>query len=194
MRRHDESKEKKKKLAMSLFVVAIMTLSVLGYMIGRNSEDVTSYNGFKFFKQNNQWASKIDGKNIIFHYHPSQVDYINVSKEIIGKINSSVQLYQTSDINSTNKQAIALAQYEMTQDLLLRNQYAVNGFIAKNEFNLPIITCNNATEYVPVLMYQKSNETKIYDKNSCIMVEARSDSDFIALKDRILYGVFGIIS
>jgi len=193
MKRHDEAKEKRKKLFMSIFVVAIMVLSVLGYMIGRNSEDTSAYNGFKFFKTNSQWAVKIDGKNVLFYFHPSQVDYINISSDVISKINNSVQLYQTSDKDSLNKQAIALAQFEMMQYLSLKNQYVVNGFTSENEFNLSVITCANATGYVPVLIYQKSNETKIYEENNCIMLDARSDSDFIALKDRILYGVFGII-
>ncbi|GAG16543.1 unnamed protein product, partial [marine sediment metagenome] len=32
-----------------------MTLSVLGYMIGRGSEETTKYNNFKFTKANNKW-------------------------------------------------------------------------------------------------------------------------------------------
>jgi hypothetical protein len=195
MKRHDEVKEKRKKLAMSIFVVAIMTLSVLGYIVVQNTgQSTTTYKDFKFLNVNNQWYTKIGGKNILFDYHPAQVEYINVSKTIIDRINSSVQLYQTSDVNSSDKQAIALAQFDIVQDLSLRNQYAVNGFTTENEFNLPVITCANSTQYVPVLMYQRSNETDIYDKDNCIILEARSDSDFIALKDRILYGVFGIIS
>jgi len=193
MKRHNEEKEKKKRLFMSLFIVAIMTLSVLGYMIGRNGEDVTTYKSFKFFKSNNMWATKIDGKNVLFHYHPSQVDYMNISPSIIEKINNSLQIYQTSDENSNNKQAIALAQFEIVQQLSLMNKFFVNGFTAENQYNLPIITCLNATENIPVLMFTKYNETTVEDENNCIYVKARSDNDFIALKDRILYGVLGII-
>jgi len=193
MKRHNEEKERKKRLAMSLFIVAIMTLSVLGYMAGRNGEDTTTYKSFKFFKSSNMWATKINGNNLLFHYHPSQVDYINISSSIIQRINNSLQIYQTSDENSTNKQAIALAQFEIVQQLSFSNKFIVNGFTDENQYNLPVITCLNATENIPVLMFEKYNETSVGEENNCILIKARSDNDFIALKDRILYGVLGII-
>ena len=36
----------------------------------------------------------------------------------------------------------------------------------ENEFNASIITCNNTVSYIPVLFFQKSNETKIYEENN----------------------------
>jgi hypothetical protein len=171
-----------------------MSLSVLGYMIGKEGDVTTKYNNFKFSKSNNQWATKVDGKQFLFHYHPTQVDSINISKHIVEKINNSYQLYQTSDENSTYKEAIALAQFEILNSLSQRNKYIVNGFTKPSKFSLPVINCFNATITVPVIIFEKSNITEISEENNCIFLRARSESDMISIKDRLLYGILGIIA
>lgn len=195
MRRQEHKREKKKRLYMSLFIVVIMTLSVLGYMIGSGFEDQTkfNYNDFKFTQINNRWTTKINNKDVVFDYPPFQVENINVTTSIIEKIKNSPQIDTTSDFNSTFKEIIALAQFGLAQTLAINNQFLRSGFTTKNEFDLPVITCDNATTFVPVLIFQKSNETIIYEENNCIILKAKSNQDLIALKDRLLYGVFGII-
>ncbi|TKJ17603.1 hypothetical protein CEE44_03655 [Candidatus Woesearchaeota archaeon B3_Woes] len=195
MRRHEHKREKKKRLYMSLFIVMIMTLSVLGYMIGSGYEDQTKfeYNDFKFNQITNRWKTKINNYDVIFDYSPLQVEHINITPNIIERIKNSPQIDTTSNINSSFKEAIALAQYNLAQLLALNNNFLRGGFTTENEFNTSIITCEGATQYIPVLLFEKSNQTKIYEENNCIIIKARSEQDVIALKDRLAYGVFGII-
>jgi hypothetical protein len=194
MKRHDEAKDKRKQMFMSLFIVAIMSLSVLGYMIGKDSNDSSKYNGFSFIKTQKGWKTEANNKEIFFGYHPSQVSNINISKEIIQKINNSFQIYTTSDENSLNKQSIALSQFEFSNIMQDYNKYTVIAFTDQNNFNKPIITCANATSFVPVIMFEKYNQTEVTESGNCIYFRSRSDADFIALKDRVLYGVLGIIN
>ena len=195
MRRNKHQREKKKRLYMSLFIVVIMTLSVLGYMIGSGFEDQTKlkYNDFKFNKINNRWKTQINNYDVTFDYSPPQVEHINISLNIIERIKNAPQIDTTSDINSKFKEVIALSQYNLAQLLALNNNFLRGGFTTENEFNTSIITCETATQFIPVLFFQKSNETKIYEENNCIIMKARSEQDVIALKDRLAYGVFGII-
>ncbi len=195
MRRHEHKREKKKRLYMSLFIVVIMTLSVLGYMIGSGFEDQTkfNYNDFKFNQINNRWKTKINNYDVTFDYSPLQVEHINISSNIIERIKNSPQIDTTSNINSSFKEVIALSQYNLAQLLAVNNNFLRGGFTTENEFNTSIITCNNTVSYIPVLFFQKSNETKIYEENNCIILKARSEQDVIAIKDRLAYGVFGII-
>ena len=193
MQRHDEAKEKRKQMFMSLFIVAIMSLSVLGYMFGKDSSEPSKYKNFKFVRTQRGWEAKLNDQKLIFNYHPSQVEQINVSKAIIEKLNNSVQIYLTSDENSKNKQAIALAQFELSNIFSKYNKYLTVGFTDKNNFNFTVITCANATAYIPVILFEKYNTTEVSESNNCLLLRSRSDQDFIALKDRILYGVLGII-
>ncbi len=73
------------------------------------------------------------------------------------------------------------------------NIYLRRGFTTNNTFNLPAIACDDATSAVPVIYFRKGNATKIYLKNSCIIAEAPSNQEFIKAKDRILYGMLGVM-
>ena len=117
--RKQDTREKKKRLFMSIFIVVIMTLSVAGFMIGQNSQDEIKYNDFKFIGTTNRWITTINNQNIAFNFLPSQVDSINVSDEIIERLKNSVQIDTTSYLNSTHKEIIALTQFELSSVLSL---------------------------------------------------------------------------
>jgi hypothetical protein len=193
MRKQEQKSEKRKRLFMSIFIVVIMSMSVLGYMIGRDSEDSIKYGKSRFFVVNGMYKTKIDNNDVYFNYNPYQAETFEVDGSIIEKIKNSAQLDTTSDVDSRYAEAIALAQFELVRELSLNNQFVRNGFTTENEFNLPIIVCAGATEIVPVLIFEQSNETSVSEEDNCIIIKGRSEQDFLILKDRILYGVFGII-
>ena len=58
---------------------------------------------------------------------------------------------------------------------------------------MPIIACDDATPLIPVIYFVESNETKIYKQENCIIAEADTSVDVIRIKDRLLYGIHGII-
>ena len=65
--------------------------------------------------------------------------------------------------------------------------------------DLNISTTNTNTHsfptgsYVEIFSMGKGNETKVYSNESCIIVEANNNADFVAAKDRLIYGMLGII-
>ena len=193
MRRSEAKAEKRKKQAMGIFIVLIMTMSVLGYMFGKDTAEQISYNDFKFNRIGNRWGTKIDQSEYIFDFFPSQVENINVSEDIINRLTNSMQIDMTSDIDSEYQEAIALSVFELSNYLALNNQYARVGFTQLNEYEKPMITCIDATASVPVIMFEKSNETKVYTQGNCIIAKSKSESDFIAIKDRLLFGLIGIM-
>ena len=79
-------------------------------------------------------------------------------------------------------------------ELKKTNIYAISGITNNSiNYNLPIITCENATSYVPVIHLKEGNDTKFSLKDDCIMAESSSKEGFIALKDIIIYTIFDII-
>ena len=193
MRRSEAKAEKRKKMAMGIFIVVIMTMSVLGYMFGKDSVDQYDYNDFKFYKSENKFATKIDQNEYVFDFFPSQVETINISSDIINRLKDRVQIDMTSDVDSEYKEAIALAEFELSGYLFYNEQYARLGFTELNEYEKPKITCSDATASVPVILFEKSNETVVYSEGSCIIAKAKSESDIIAIKDRLLYGLIGVM-
>jgi len=66
------------------------------------------------------------------------------------------------------------------------------GFTSE-QLNFPVITCDDASDFVPVVYFKGSNTTNVYVENSCIIAEASNPADIIRIKDRLVYGILGII-
>ncbi|MBI2133730.1 hypothetical protein HYU11_03550 [Candidatus Woesearchaeota archaeon] len=188
--------EKAKKIAVSLFLGFIMITSVIGIVLvnyGSNSGEL-NYKGQRFSRlADGSLQAKIDGKDVIFLYFPAEVEGINVSREIIDLIRGTRMVYMTSDYYGNFSKTIGIAGYNL--GLALSDVYSifsVQGFV-QNVTALPVISCNNATSSVPVIMFREGNETGIYKEGDCIIIESSDSDGFIKARDRLFYGVSGIM-
>ena len=193
MKREEKKSFWSKRNMVSLFIVFIMVSSAIGYMWDREGARREEYNGYAFVIKESQWVTKIDKNEVGFDYFPTEVEDVNVSSEIINRISNTLEIDATYDVNDSYKEGIALAQQRMDEALLLKSLYLRKGMTGENEFELPIITCKNATSSVPVIYFKRSNQTEIILEGNCIIAKARTEADFIRVKDRLLYGMFGII-
>ena len=139
------------------------------------------------------WSTTISKKQLRFDYFPSDVELIELSPEIVSFVSGKPEIDVTSSLNDTFAEDIALAEYNMGLVLNKLDLYFRYGFTANNTFNLPIITCEDATYSTPVIYFMQSNETKITIQGNCIIAEARNNIDILRLKDRLLYSIIGII-
>jgi hypothetical protein len=73
------------------------------------------------------------------------------------------------------------------------NIFVRQGFTAENDYNFPVITCEDPTNFVPVIYFRSFNETKVYMEDNCIIAEALRQEDVERIKDRMVYGILGII-
>ncbi len=190
-----KKKEKSKGKFFSVFIVVIMSLSILGFLIGNRGggEQTLEYNDWSFTRSGNTWVTLVNNKQLFFDYFPEQIEDINISAEIIAKF-GTLEIDTTYDINDSFKEVIALSQYGLQENLrAVTNIYVRQGLTTENDFNLPVITCNDATDFVPVIYFKSTNETKVYLEDKCIIIEADSELNFLRAKDRLLYGYFKII-
>jgi len=195
MRRTRDSGEKGKKTLVYL-IGFIMISSVFGVIFfGYNTDGTTTakYNGFKFINKGGFLSTNVNGREVLFSYFPSDVELIPIDSETINRLKDKLEVDVTSEFNDTLSEAIALAQFQMGITLNNFNAFVRNGFTSENPSNFQIITCRDSTDFVPVIYFRSSNETRIYLKNDCIIAEAASDVDVIRIKDRLVYGILGII-
>ena len=194
MKKHDKTEKRNK--AIVIFIALIMISSAFAVIFYGYSPNTTKleYNDITFTRKNDFWTANINKKEAFFNYFPTEVEYINISSEVTSRIKNTLEVDFTSDFNSTFKENIAFAQYQLAQMLNAHfNIYLRQGSTSKNEYNLPVILCQNATKIVPVFYLKESNQTDIYFKNDCIVMEFKESSDIIKIKDRILYDLFNII-
>ena len=195
MKKEEKNRLFSKKNMVSAFIIFIMVSSVIGFMWGRSgSVQKEEYKGMVFVLKENQWVIEINDMNFEFDFFPTETENINVSPSIASKMKNTLEIDSTYNLNDSQAKAIVLSQYRMSQILARLNIYLRMGLADENDFNLPIIDCDDATDLVPVLYFESSNQTKISLKGNCIIAESRNADDFIRIKDRLLYAILGVIS
>ena len=192
--RHHKKKRLNKNAVMALFIVLIMTSSILGFVWTNITTDNYTYKGHKFKLQGDSFTLTINGQKINTNYLPTEIEHIQVSEEVKTKIKGAPMFYLSFNPESENIEYIDRTRFELTNEIQKTNIYAISGkTINSTSYNLPIITCENATAYVPVILLKDSNTTEFSLKDDCIIAESSSKEGFIALKDIIIYTIFNII-
>jgi hypothetical protein len=183
-----------KNSVMAIFIVIIMISSILGFVWTNITTNNYEYKGHKFKLQGNSFILNINNKQINTNYLPNDIENIEISKEIKLKIKNNPMLYLSFDTDSKNIDYMDKARFELTNELQKTNVYAISGKTTNStNYNIPIITCKNATTHVPVIYLKNGNTTQFSIKDNCIIAESSSKEGFIALKDLIIYTVFNVI-
>lgn len=189
-------KEKKdnKALYMSLFIAFIMITSAFGVMFyGFGTEEtVTKYGKYKFKATNQGYKAKINGNEYYFEALPQDLETVNVSLGTKFSILNGQMVVITSDPDSTYKQEIALAQFNLNQVLMSLNKQVGNGFTAENDM-LPVVTCSNASTEVPVIEMVEADRTEAVLEDYCIKIKFDSSFNLKRVNSKILYLLLGVL-
>ena len=194
MGRLERKREKRKKVWMNVFLAAMFIFIIVGMTlggIGNFGSSEMKYGKFKFTIKDNRYVTKINNNEMPFYFLPSQVDGINVSSVITNKLREAYLVMLTFDPeDETNLQVIEVARLDLSY---LLGKVIYNGVLTESEeYNLPVLTCANATLKTPVLIFNTSETTGIVDIDNCIYLNARG-TDFLGLRDRLLYSYYGVI-
>ncbi len=179
---------------MSLFIVVIMMLSVVGFMWKGGSDTKQEYNGYDFrLTQNRLWQTEHSGETITFYHHPLEVEDLNLKPAAASSLRQTRMAYITSDPDDSLKSYIGKAEFEMKRVMEEKGTFLEYAFTGENEFNKTVITCGNATTAVPVIYIRSGNKTGISYSSNCLVMEAESPQDVLAMRDRLLYAFLGVI-
>ncbi|MBI2129480.1 hypothetical protein HYU07_04525 [Candidatus Woesearchaeota archaeon] len=184
-----------KQVLVTLFLAFIMVFSTFAVIFDRYTNVVKlKYNGYSFSQNGNLFATKINGKNVYFDNFPKNVEDINLSNDAVNKVLNTKMLYITYDISQDTRKIMGKAQYDL-QNALWQNLkiYAAASLMNESEYKLPVVSCRNATATVPVIELSYSNETGVDLEGNCISIHSTNEEGLIRLKDRVLFGLFGII-
>ena len=167
---------------------------------GDESEINYIYNGFSFIKVGPLWYTKVSAKgnvyNIPFRFGPREVEYIPVDMQ---NFDAGI-VYLTMDPELTSRVAIAAIEIGRVlgdkYDLL---NIPVKSALTKmpeeglDEYNEIVIkTCDDATDVEAVFLFVSGNETMVYEKDNCVVIQGVTDDDIIKASDRLAYGIIGV--
>jgi len=193
MRREEKNSIFSKRNIVALFIVFLMVFGFGGLVVDNIAKEKYEYNNFKFKFQNNVWSTEINNIKFTFDYFPTEIENIDLSADLTNKISNTLQIDSTYDLSDSYTEAISLAQFNLGQSLAVLNIHLRTGLTQTNEYALPIITCSDATEQIPIIYFKESDQTKVYLENNCIIAEAATEIDFIRIKDRLLYSILKIM-
>lgn len=181
----------------AIFVGVIMLMSVAGFVFSFNPSAQGSnfrYGGLEF-KQAQQgfFTTEANGKQIDFFYRPEDVSDIYMPGFVVEKLTGSRVIYLTYYWNSTLAESMALLQFDAANLLdSLHKVFAQAASATENPFGMPVISCANATSFIPVLLFQEANNTAISadsENPDCIILNASSESGLTRAADRLKYAL-----
>lgn len=191
MKKKDE--KQRTKIIMSIFIAFIMITSVIGFMFGQYATQKFKFGKYTFTRTDQGFSLIINKQDVYFDYFPTEANLTNFSQGIDERVKASKMLYLTYDFNTTHAPALGKAAYDLTLSLNKFGIFVQPAFTNQTSFNVPVITCANSSMFVPVLYFKEANQTRAYIEANCIILEGDSDINFVRLKDRLLYGFFGIL-
>jgi hypothetical protein len=171
-------KESKKEVWMMGFVAFLMITSIIGFSWKGGSQKV-KYNEIPFVQEENgAWSGQILGQKLTLNYHPTELESIEADSEALQRL-ATVEIDTTYDIDDEYAEGIAKVQYLMEEVLVNYNIFVLRAFTEENEYERPVLTCEDATPFVPIVYFKKSNQ--------------KAGQDLLRIKDILIYSALGVM-
>jgi len=193
----DQPEPKKRmssKAILSIVLAGIMAVSIIGFVSTNIISPTTEYNDIQFRQTPAGWVAEINEEEMLFTNHPLDVEHLNLSVEAAAALRDAKIIYVTSAVDDSLRESISQTMYDLIPAFQKKNIYAVLSFTENTTYNKPVVTCSNATAFVPVLYFRNSTTTQITNQNNCIIAEANAPINMIKIRDRLMYAVLGVIS
>ncbi len=197
----DEKRERRNKIILSVVIALLMVLSTFGFVLdyagGSNgqTERVQSDYGALTFKVSGQTVvTKVNGQTLQFGFFPNQLSSIEVGTGVKEALRQPT-IYITSDVADPYVGPIdemALRFSEMMP--ILTQGYVIPAFTNMTQYNRPAISCANASVSMPVLYFKYGNDTAVTYQDGCVIAEARTPTDLVAVADKLFFTVMGVVS
>ncbi len=192
LKRLEQKKERRKKIMMGFVLVFLMIFSVMGIIIGQQGSEVLRYNDYKFEVVENVYYTTIEGETKGFNYFPSELENLGLNEEILMILMNAPMIYFTFNPESEQQDLvyIDLVRKDLTDNI---NKMIIDGMTTESEiYNLPIISCENSTSYVPVIYFNQSINLSVKKVDDCIVLNAKN-YDFLKLRDLLIYKINGVM-
>lgn len=189
-----KNKEPKKWgiILITVFIAFSMILSIFAIVLDNQGSQI-KYNNYKFTPTNEGYKVKIDNKWFTFQYYPGQLENIYVDDTIKNDLKNNmayVILFNPLE-NSEYLQYIDFARFDFDSKIDTQVYFAITN--ESDKYLLPVLSCNNATAENPFLFFNIDDNTSITKNNNCIILNAKG-TDIIALEERIVYIILGVMN
>ncbi|AJF61627.1 TPA: hypothetical protein HA239_03950 [Candidatus Woesearchaeota archaeon] len=201
MKKKDRAEKNKKILVW--FILIIFVLSTIGgvvvYYGGSGSDSFTISSSGKNFRfkletdnSGNQYYKVSSGRDEFISYYPPSQILLDVSEDTKSLLRDSAAFYISFDPEQPSLNVIDYLRYDI--DYNLPDGKVSMGAVTKETslYQLPVVTCANATAETPVIIFGISNVTSIrMDNDYCINADF-STSAALGVRDALVYILNGV--
>ncbi len=187
--------ERMMAILIGVLMVGLVFSAVPFLFLGDGTQTVTErYNGFVIEQTHLGYGVEVDDVNYIFSSHPQDANSAEASQEALNRLKGARVLSITSNFTDDQAGAIEGSVFVLSNLLDQQSKFTTLAYTEENA-GREARTCADATEAVPVLLYESSNETSgIALENNCVVVRSRTTSGFSLLTDRIRYELLGVLN
>ena len=144
-----------------------------------------------FGKSYSKYYLNINDEKIYFYNLPDKADF-NISDNILAKIINTRMFYLTFNPTQEELTYIDLMRFDLSNEFYKKNIYIVNSVTNEtNNYQLPVITCNNATDFVPVISLEVADKQNIEYYDNCLIFQGKG-LDFIKFRDYLIYKLYEV--
>ena len=165
----------KKNIIITIFISAIMILSVLGFSIGSfTSQNKIKYQGKTFLQSDQGWITYINDKQLILINNPNEISNITIPVAL-QELNSATKIYISLDTENSLDNAYSLFQQDIIP--LLTPQIVISCIKDSEKCaDMPLKTCQNATLSNKIIQIQYSQQPSLSYKNNCLLMQGTQDN------------------
>lgn len=202
-KRWTESEEEKRRqrrvMFFGIFMIAVMLFSTFAYYMTTTpgTENQLEYGDYEFSYRDlgggaGVLVAEVGGQEVEFQNLPVQVGFLQVDPQAIVLLQNANQVALSTSTNLSQENA-SIIDYARLQ-LTLAMPKAFNAMSeADARYALPVFTCADATQQLPVLLLVPGNESSVTVEGSCIILQGQ-DRSLLQLKDRLIFEYYGIMS
>ena len=199
-----EKIEKRNRIIIGV-VLSLFMLSSLGSVIlyyGNSDSDTNKFtldlsNGkYQFVRKQDSVGNlyyEVSSDNTIFNvfYVPDQLNTRDIDQNVITQIKDTYFFYLTFDPEESDLTYVDYLRFDLRNNIPQTRYFQDAVTKPSDTYNLPIITCQNATFQTPVIIMKQGNSTNITSTNNCINLEF-AQYQLLQIRDMLVYLMHGI--
>jgi hypothetical protein len=196
MRKKKDNKEKRNKVFLSIILVIFLVSSLGSVFLYSGNNQSNSFSltiNDKKYKFNQLVDStntpyfevKSNDETFTTYYHPERM-FVNIPKDAQSLIINSPYFYFTFDPNNNEVSLADFLRYDMRNNMGTSKFFIDSITNVSTTYNLPLITCNNASVTSPVVVAKPSNSTNVNYNNYCLEIEFTPQST-LQIRDILVY-------
>ncbi len=181
------------------FIAFVMITSIMGFLY-TDTTDIVKIDDYKFERVVGGWQLDTEYGRVPFQFLPTDVDGITIPQEITRGIQNARMVLITMDPEGHDMNGLReIASITFSLSEILNERLSVYNpppTISREDERVPnstIVSCENSTSYMPVILFKTGNMTEAKIESTCIVFTGESNRDLARLKDKLMYDLVGVV-